>query len=344
VSPSAFITKRQTNSGPRFVVRFRVGGRYSKLIHAGSFKRQADARTRRDFVISELAAGRDPRATLALLEHTQPQKTLGDWTGPYLNSLVDLADSTRELYELFVRTRIRPALEDRVPAEITPADVQAAINDWSVKLAPNTVGRIVAVLRLLLDYAGVEPNPARHRTVRLPRVRSEEIQVPSRDEVAVIVAAVPAKYRLPIRLLEATAMRVGELTSLTWGDVDARNSRLRVSRMRAKTGRARFALVPLPLMRQLDNLVPREDRTPGRQVFPGMTDNAIRQAMRKACRDAGIPHYHPHDLRHRRASLWLAQGRTARELEELGGWTKASTPLNIYAHLIAPDDDEWGPT
>jgi hypothetical protein len=58
LSPSCFVTTRMTKkSGRRFVVRFRFGGRYSKLRHAGSFRTQKDARTRRDFVISELAAG-----------------------------------------------------------------------------------------------------------------------------------------------------------------------------------------------------------------------------------------------------------------------------------------------
>jgi integrase len=34
----------------------------------------------------------------------------------------------------------------------------------------------------------------------------------------------------------------------------------------------------------------------------------IRKDLERACRDAGIADYHPHTLRHRRSSPWLADG------------------------------------
>ena len=51
-------------------------------------------------------------------------------------------------------------------------------------------------------------------------------------DVDTIIATVPARWRLPLRVLEQTGMRVGELHALEWGDVDEAGLRFRVRRAR----------------------------------------------------------------------------------------------------------------
>jgi integrase len=144
-------------------------------------------------------------------------------------------------------------------------------------------------------------------------------------------------------VLEATALRVGELVKLQWGDVDLRSSRLRVSRARTKgrTSGQRFAQVPPPLMDELQELLPLEDRTAERRVFAGLSESSVKAAMWRACKQAEITAYHPHDLRRRRLSLWHGQGVPARVLAERAGHTHASMSLDIYSHVIDPGVDEW---
>jgi hypothetical protein len=60
---SALITTRQTKSGSRYVVRYRLGGRAYPLVHGGSFRTLKEARARRDVVAGEIAAGRNPADT-----------------------------------------------------------------------------------------------------------------------------------------------------------------------------------------------------------------------------------------------------------------------------------------
>ena len=62
--PSLTITTRKTRSGPRYVVRYRLGGRAYPLEHGGSFKTLREAKARRDLIGGELAAGRNPRELL----------------------------------------------------------------------------------------------------------------------------------------------------------------------------------------------------------------------------------------------------------------------------------------
>jgi integrase len=56
--------------------------------------------------------------------------------------------------------------------------------------------------------------------------------------------------------------------------------------------------------------------------------------MTRACRLAKIPHYSPHDLRHRRITLWHHEGVPARVLAERAGHLKPSMSLDVYAHVL----------
>src|SRR6266480_876934 len=88
---------------------------------------------------------------------------------------------------------------------------------------------------------------------------------------------------------------------------------------------------------------PPEDRLGDRPLFPwlhtvGHPNQAAHKTMKTACKAAGIPHYHPHDLRHRRISLWHGQGIPAREIGERVGQRQISTTLDIYTHVMPLDE------
>ncbi len=88
-------------------------------------------------------------------------------------------------------------------------------------LKKQTIRKTVSVLAMVLDHAGVQPNPARDRlTVKMPREERRQVQPPTADHVAAVIRLLPSRYRLPRPVLDATGMRVGELEALTWGDVD----------------------------------------------------------------------------------------------------------------------------
>jgi integrase len=332
VSPSAYITARATGSGTRYVVRYRLGGRAFPVQHAGSFRTLKEARARRDFVAGEIAAGRDPRVTLArVAARPAAARTLRQAAAAFLASRVDLEPSTLNVVRAHLG-RILPALGARDPLTITLNDVQEWVAGQG--LAPASLRRYLTTLRQLLDHAGADPNPARDRRLRLPRVVREEARPPDADEVLAILRAVSVKYVLPLIVLEQTGMRVGELVSLAWGDVDVQNMQFRVRAAAAKTRQARWVQVPAWLVPHVERLCPLEDRTPERRVFTGLSEQGVKQAMGRACRDAKIAHYHPHDLRHRRGSLWHGQGVPARYLAERLGHAHASLSLDVYSHVM----------
>jgi integrase len=170
---------------------------------------------------------------------------------------------------------------------------------------------------MVLDHAGVSPNPARDRVhVRLPREDRAEIQPPTAAHVETVHRLFAPSYRLPLLVLDATGMRVGELERLTWGDVDEPRGRWRVSRTVAKTGYGRWVSSPPMLYAAVLELCPRDDRHPARRVFENFGADRLRTAISRACTAAGVPTFSPHDLRHRRISLlhpgglpWAAIGQ-----------------------------------
>ena len=73
-------------------------------------------------------------------------------------------------------------------------------------------------------------------------------------------------------------------------------------------------------------------------MFQGLNYSAARQAMSRACLLAKIPNYTPHDLRHRRITLWHQSGVPARELSERAGHSKPSISLDVYTHVMPVAD------
>jgi integrase len=57
-------------------------------------------------------------------------------------------------------------------------------------------------------------------------------------------------------------------------------------------------------------------------------------AVGRACRNAGVPHFAPHALRHRRISLLHHQGRSWAEIGELVGQRSKLVTADTYSHTI----------
>jgi integrase len=221
---SVSIRRRETS----FQVRYRCGGRAYPLVHAGSFKTLREARLRRDLVAGELAAGRNPAEALEVLSAPPTRRTFREWAEAYKTSRVDIGELTLKNTDSHLK-RLNGAFGDRDPQTITVGDVQEWVGQ-NADLSPSSFRPYIGTLRLLLDFAGVEPNPARDKRVKLPRVSVAEIEPPTAEQVEAILANVRPRWRLALRTLEQSGMRVGELASLEWRDVDVAGSRFRIRR------------------------------------------------------------------------------------------------------------------
>jgi integrase len=331
---SALVTTRQTKTGPRYVVRFRLGGRAYPLVHGGAFRTLKEARVRRDLVAGELAAGRNPADLLRAMTERPTARTFEQIAEAYRVSRVDIGDETRKNMRSHL-LRLNKTFGSSNPGSITPADVQEWIGA-SMDLKPASLSRYLATLRLVLDHAGVDPNPARDGRVKLPRIEQATVEPPTAAQVTAIIARSPKRWRLPLRTLEQTGMRVGEVHALEWRDVDLAESRFRVRQGKTATAR-RWVAVPDWLMDEIADSCPPDDRTPERRVFVGFTPDVAKNVMARACTAAKIAHFHPHDLRHRYASVKIGAGVPVTMLAAQLGHSKKSMTLDVYSHVLLAD-------
>lgn len=339
----AWIRARARQDGRSYAVCYRRGGRDTKIEYAGTFKTQREARIRRDLVAGELAAGRDPKQILVrLAAPAAPARTVTAAFDAWIGSLLDLDPKSIRTYRSH-RGRIVATFGDRDPRTITAEEAQEwvrSLTEGETAMKPKSIQAYVLTFRQVLDHEHIDPNPA--RGLRLPKVVRDQIRPITRTQFHALLNATPARWHLLLRVLEATGLRVGELLAITWGDVDWLENRvlLPASVVKGKR-RAHFAQLPEPLMLELAAGTPPDDRTPGRLVFSG-TAEGLRNAMRRACVNAGLPHFHPHDLRHRRISLWHAQGVPGRVVQERVGHANLEETLNTYTHVVVdPRDDDW---
>lgn len=325
----------------RYRVRYRLRGSNSTPRLAGTFKTKREAELRERWVAGELAAMRVP--DLRALAELPPRLTVSQAAAVWQASRIDAAPSTRVLHRVALG-RMLPTLGAVAVDELTPAMVGAWVADAAAGrlkgsriYARGSLEKSLAALRQVLDHAGVDPNPARDRRVKLPPATHAEINPPSAEHVERALGAVAPRYRLPLLVLEATGMRVGELEALRWGDIDEDACRWRVAAATAKTRRARWVQVPADLMAHVLDLVPREDRSAEKIVFAGASQERMRTDLGRACRATGVPAFGLHDLRHRRLSLWHKDGVPIREVAARAGHARASVTLDVYSHVLVDD-------
>ena len=328
--------------GKTYQVLYRRGGRLHKIESAGTFKTQAEARTRRDLVAGWLANGLNPKVELAKLAAAETvTKTPLQWRDDWLVSRHDLAPKSELLYRNGTDA-ILAILDTKDLLSVTAADCLRAVGELATMkskrgrpYAARTLASYWQAFVQLLDFVDADPNPARDKRIRLPKIKRTPATVPTANHMTVILQRIAAKYVLPTVFIEQTGVRVETIETATWGVVDVTGCRVRVDE---KGGKIRWADIPRWLMGQFEETCPVEDRLPARRLFPTITTQGLRGAMATACRLGKIPHYHPHDLRHRRASLWHLQNIPDAVLAERMGHERASFTKDNYVHVMPVEE------
>lgn len=242
------------------------------------------------------------------------------------------------------------------PGDVEPAAVNAFLASMAkAGLAKRSRARRLSAVRGLFRYACREGrlgrNPA--AAVRAPKLektlprhlRPGEIE----DLIEAPEDAGPEDPRLGLRdraileLLYAAGLRVSELVSLDWSDLDLSD---RVLRVLGKGGKER--MVPFgreaatalgAWLREWDAVRSGPaggDR--GEPVFLNrrggrLTDRSIRNLVDRYTRAAGVPDgVHPHTLRHTFATHLLEGGADLRAIQELLGHSSLSTTQK-YTHV-----------
>ena len=335
---SVWIRTRAAKSGVRHRVEYRPGGRDTATRFAGSFRTKRLATLRAAFVEGELAAGRVPVVFPRAKRPLTPtvDKALDRW----LESRIDVNEATKVRNSSEAK-RIRPLLGRQRTDEIRPTDVSAFVVAMSAKgYKRGTIRKTLQTLAMTLDHEGVTPNPARDRSVKLPREETEEINPPTAAHVETVYRLIPSRHRLPLLWLDWSGARVSSIDLTRVGDYDEPRRRVRLRAATTKTRKALWVELPPVLAAALEtHLGPREDRNPGAPLFDGSGADALRTSIAKACKASGIPTWSPHDLRHRRISLLHLRGMPWARIGEFVGQRSLSVTADVYTHVLGDETE-----
>lgn len=334
---SVYIKRRKTRKGEqRYLVFYRRGGRNCAEEYAGSFRSPSEARARRDWIRLELAAGRDPRESLAALKAprvTEQRPGLEAVYDRWIRSRRDVGESAVKLYGNS-KARWLPILDAATdPLAVTVDGVLAGIDEMLDDLAPSTVRIYLSHLAMVLDFAlpDGQPNPARSRKIKLPQRRTET-PPPTNAEWAAITGAIGKRSLLAVRLMECCALRVSEACGIRAGDIDVASGQILIRRSVTKTNAGR-RWVPVPAA-LLDDLAERGS--------VGVSPHSVYYDLRQACSKAKTRPYGTHAFRRRRISLWYAQGVDGPQVARWSGHSKASESMDTYAYEVMDAfADEW---
>lgn len=343
-------------------IRIFRGGRlaYSETIK-GNPNSQAlikRAKARRDAVLEKLACG-EP-----VYDATRPDANFADAAQSWLDSL-QVDPDTRRWYVNILNARWMPVYQDTIVSHITEGSIKVALATFGVKV--KTQKNYLGPLRLVLDHAGVRPNPA--AGIKWPRkkIEAEKPQVhrftpAERARVidaldAIHAKAVTIQSREPRRrykahwagqarvfypLLFATGLRPGEALALRWQDYDGETVHVGATHTRnkrkaaTKTGVARRVYVPSWVRPRLDQ---HPTRFKGQAIFVNseggpLTDTKRMNPMwREALRQCRLPDCDPYACRHTRASELLTTGVSIAEAAQQLGHNAAMF-TGLYSRWI----------
>lgn len=269
------------------------------------------------------------------------------------HKLVDVTPQHVAGYIGWLCKQTRPAPTKEDPKHRVP------IADKSVR---NYIGPLSACLATAVKEGLIRANPARDADLpnrqTADHVEHQEVRPMNEQELAVLLALIPAKHRVFFRLLAATGLRISEAIALQWRhmqlDGDSPHVKVRRGVVRGtlgppKTKNSRRE-VPLPA-----ELVSELRRLRGDSEWPSDEDlvfpdtrggylhvgNLRRRVLKPIAEEADVAWVGFHTFRHTCASLLFKNGRNAKQVQHWLGHHSASFTLDTYIKLL--DDDLGAP-
>ena len=345
----AWIAKRQTKSGVRYDLRYRVGDDVAREV----FRRRVDVENRRKIVEADELRG-------VLVNPARSRITLADWWDQWWPTTANLRESTRERDEIYWSSRIEPRFGSVRLDRIHSEDLQAWIAELLADgLAPSTVHKAVQILakplRAAVRHGRLQSNPA--EGLELPRVEREEMRFLTPSEVDDLAEVIDPRYRALIYVGAYGGLRLGEMLALRYERVDLAHARLDVATTlvevrgklteNAPKTRAGRRSVPIPRV-AVEALEKHFAACPGSRtshVFTGAEGGTVRarnwrrREWAAAVRAVGLEPLRPHDLRHTAVAFWIAAGASPNEVAARAGHRSVVTVLDRYGHLLPGSED-----
>lgn len=327
--------------------------------HARHFARKVDAQRWLDEVTTSIVTGQyvDPRAGdvtfRAFFDEWSARQV---WTAGTLDAATRAVRSTT--FQELPLSRIAPEhVEEWVKGMTLPAATRkeglaASTQKMRLNYVKMTFAAAVRARRIAVD-------PSADVKVKATRKRGdegEELEIPTPEEVAAVLAAADVMFRPFIAVCAFAGLRLGEAAGLQVGDVDFLRRTVKVRRqvqgatngettlVPPKAGSGRTIYVPEDLTTMLARHV--EDvgtRGEERFLFSNggylFNRNSAGHYWREAAKGAGLEGFTLHSLRHYFASGLIRAGCDVVTVQRALGHSQPSITLDVYSSLWPDAED-----
>ena len=231
-----------------------------------------------------------------------------------------------------------------IPAQLlTPSHVQEYVNERAKTVTAKTIRNELGILTAAL--ANVRPDFST-RTVKLPKQKKTEMQIPSDDELKMILNHIKGTpLYLPVILASMMGLRRSEVLALEWKDVDLKKKTLHVHAaevmgedgltVKATKTEAGDRVLPIPsalipILKTERSLSPR---------LSNLTPDALTARWIVIMKALNLP-YRFHDLRHYHASAMIAVGAPDKYICADMGHASMDMVRRVYGHVMENKERE----
>lgn len=276
-------------------------------------------------------------------------------------------NTTLESYDRTFRLKISPEIGDMKMIKVLPIHLQRIINKADAK---GTRELIRAVLTNLFKYAVaseiVAKNPALNLDIRRIDDEDSEATFLTDDEIQIIMkysenSCIKNIYRLILQ----TGMRIGEITGLTWDNIDYEKNVIHVVQQLVTTKdpktkkwvlevhkpKSKAGIRDIPMTKETKEILRelREDKdvikfpknsgfvfatrnnTPQYRASISKLSDRIRDKIRQDYPD--FKNFSPHSFRHTFATKMIAAGVKPKVLQKIIGHNQIQTTMDLYCHV-----------
>lgn len=268
---------------------------------------------------------------------------------------------TVEIYEKIYRCHIQGYIGDMIANDVKPMHCQKLLLEMSNKYQWAYIRECRHVLQAILGYAAendiIKKNPVtKSITVKshIPKKEKEALTIP--EQRCLLENSADVEYYNAWAFVLQTGIRVGELTALTWKDVNFIERYIDISKTmrwakgsweigepKTKTSRRRIPLTA-EAVQILKNQKQQNVRLRTRPiefadfVFVNEKGNPIIAtvydfALKRQCKKCGIKEITMHVLRHTFATRCIEAGMQPKTLQIILGHSTLSMTMDLYVHV-----------
>lgn len=258
-------------------------------------------------------------------------KRIGIHLNEYVNYLEregDLRDTSQHVYAHAVGNYLSLTGDNALSPKFAQAYIDMLVKEGK---SPSTVNLRANALLSLFKWKGIKLE------VKCPSIKARKPEYLSSEEIGRVIGACKTQLeKTLVFCLYDMALRISELLSVTYSDIDWRSKTVCVTRKGGRIQDVNISQKAIEELKKYISLCDYGHRDPAQKIFSAVNYYYAWRIMKSIGKRAGV-HLHPHVFRHSRAIHMLKDGAKPYVVQQHLGHKSISTTMDIYGMFMAGD-------